>query len=445
MAILDDVTTQIASPVTESASLDFKPKFVPKRRTPYLMQEEVIKQKENAQAFNKDINKGSFTDPLVPINNSSQLDDKKQSISSQFDSNLSSENPRDNTLITSEKNKKIIKTTVIKGRSDNEIDQNRESDSSLSSVLLNFHEEVPRLYGIQKKLAHYFAQNCIQRRQNKTGPVTAETLCHITGSTKKTIKKIIQRMIEKGLIKRIIGKRGKGGFSTFELEQEFIDVMRLQIDLELNHIAKHVQFDNIVPDNSINKLPEDWEKIDLTALTDAFRHLKTKSTQVFGKAQLKTIYIMAGTKLTSTEVQKTINAFSYGLKNYSMEEPYKTMISPAAILLETLKNGEQWEERKYLSVEEEALYSVYRNISKNVEENIRYYYLKWKKIDTDTKYAYYKSKLRSNEYYDDKVFDREAWDDYEKNLWSKEKASIILDMMGNSNESLLAKFELINK
>ena len=122
-----------------------------------------------------------------------------------------------------------------------------------------------------------------------------------------------------------------------------------------------------------------------------------------------------------------------------------TRISPAAILLETLKNGEQWEEKRYISVEEEALYNVYRNISKNVEENIGQYYLKWKKIDTDQKYAYYKGKLRSNEYYDDKVFDREAWADYEKNLWAKEKASIILNMMGISNESLLAKFELINK
>lgn len=402
-----------------------KPKFVPKRRAPYLMQEEVIKQKNESESLkNRALTEENSNNEQKIIG--SQLGVNKES--NYWLSHIkktTSEETKENTAAL---------LGVIK-----------ESDSSQPVLRLNFHEEVARLYGLQKKIAHFFVRCCGQRNQNSTGPITSETLCIVTGSTKKTIKKIVQRMVEKKLIKRVNGKRGKGGFASFEIEPEFIDVVRLQINLELNNSnGENSKFSNetILPFNSKNFFPEDWNRINLFSLIDAFKN--AKSTQFFGKAQLKIIYNTAGNKLSSQDVQNSINSFAYGFKNYAIYEPYKNMVNPAAILLETLKNGDKWEEKRYLSSEETALYKVYLNVAKKTQENILIYYQKWKETDTDTKFKYYQSKMRSTDFYDDRVFNEIALDDYKKNIWPQERKSLIIEMIGEINEEVINKFDAQN-
>lgn len=401
-----------------------KLKFVPKRRAPYLMQEEVIKQKNERESLERNA--------LTKENNSTNEPNKK--ISSQLVVNKKSYykiNHVKHALLEEIKEKHTFLCGTI-----------QESNSSQNIVRLNFYEEVTRLYGLQKKIAQFFVRCCEQRNQNITGPITAETLCIVTGSTKKTIKKIVQRMIEKKLMKRVSGKRGKGGFASFEMEQEFIDIVKLQINLEINNTnGANSKFLNeaILSFDSNNLFPEDWNKIDLSSLIDALKG--AKNTQFFGKVQLKIIHAAAGNKLSVQDVQNSINSFAYGFKNYKAHAPYKNMVNPAAILLETLKNGDKWKEERYLSAEEISLYKVYLNVAKKIQENIEIYYQKWKETDADTKFKYYQSKMRSTDFYDDRVFNEIAMDDYKKNIWPQERKLLIIEIIGDINEEIISKFD----
>ena len=372
--------------VMESKVKEVKKVFVHKIRAPYLMQEEVIKKKkEEVEELQKE---------KIDIEEPDLVKKKKSSI-------------------------------------------------DVPVLCLNFSEQVGRLYGIQKKLAHFFVQCCIQRNKNNTGPLTSQTLCKMAGSTNKTVKKIVQRMIDKRLINRIGGKSGKGGFSTFALDQGFIDIIRLQLDLELNNAAMNNRFIDVAPVlNGQNILPADWESIDLTPILEVFKKSNFKNTQFFGKSQVKAIYASAGKKLTASDVQKSINLFAYGLANYSTEEPYKKMVNPGAILLDTLKKGDVWVENKYLSPEEYSIYKIYLNLSKKIEEEKNNYFRKWLAIDKEEKYSFYQKKVSSTSYYDERVFQEIAWEDYKKNLWLKEKKSIIISILAISDDSF-DKFESI--
>jgi len=421
--------TNIASNISDTLSA--KPVFVPKRRTPYLMQEEVIKQKEESETIQKKIEKGTNEDPskqrfaaLSKDNIGSQLGVNKESISSQK-------------LVIKKNNKQILEKSK-------KLVVNQEPDSEDRNLHINYHEEVGRLYGLQKKIAHFFVQSCLQRNQNHTGPVTAETLCKVTGSTKKTIKKIIQRMIEKKLIERIKGKSGKGGFSTYVLDAEFINVLRLQVNLELDHVAINSKFipANIKEFDNNSSLPELWERIDLTSLSEAFKTSNIKNKQFFGKTQLKSIYLL-NKNLSVEDIQNSITAFAYGLKNHGTEEPYASMVNPAAVLYETLKNGDRWEEKRFLSPEENAIYKVYLHLLKKLNDNMQAHYKAWVDTDRKSKFEYYRSKMGSTQFYSEKIFEEKSFEDYEKNIWPSEREKIILEAIGISDIDLLNKIKLL--
>ena len=362
-------------------------KFIPKIRAPYLMQEEVIKQKELAEN----------TSPVI----SGQLAVKKESIGSQAGCG--------NTINT-----------------------------------VNFHDEVLLLTGLQKKIAHFFVRRCIERNKNETGIITSEMLSAAGGTTQQTIKKILERMLEKNLFRRLKGKPGKGGFSIFLLDEDFIKVVRLQLEMESDFMAKNAGYDKRIVKERVNSLPSDWNNIDLTLLMDVFRSCKSENTQFFGKNQLKLIYNAAGEILSCSDVQNSINAFAFGLKKFEDQDPYKKLNNPAAVLFDTLKNGEKWEEKRYLSQEEESLYDEYSYLSDALQKNIKNHYEEWKNIDKDEKYKFYQKKIRSNEFYSDRIFEEKAWEDYRKNLWENEKNKILINTMG-INENLLNKFKILSK
>jgi predicted transcriptional regulator len=421
--------TNIASNISDT--LPAKPVFVPKRRTPYLMQEEVIKHKEESEAIQRKIEK-----------------DENEDVSKERFERLSKNDEIRSQLAVKKESTGIQKPRIKKSNTQTLVNTqklvvNQESVSKDYNLHINYHEEVGRLYGIQKKIAHFFVQSCLQRNQNNTGPVTAETLCRVIGSTKKTIKKIIQRMIEKKLIERIKGKSGKGGFSTYVLDAEFINVLRLQLNLELDHVAinsKFIPAANIKAFDNNNSLPESWEKIDLTSLTEAFKTSKNK--QFFGKTQLKSLY-STDMKLSVEDLQNSISAFAYGLKNHNTEEPYVSMINPAAVLYETLKNGDKWEEKRFLSPEENTIYKVYLHLFKKTNDYMKNHYKKWVDTDRNVKFEYYRSKMGSTQFYNEKVFEEKSFEDYEKNIWPIERDKIILDTIGISNKSIIDKIKLI--
>lgn len=289
-----------------------KQKFVPKRRAPYLLQNEVIN-----QSINKQLDSITQTSPA--------LDEKgsNQKLEAESTKRVPSKGPE---------NKIVIKSTEC---SQNSID-----------LKLNYHEEVSKLCGIQKRIVHYFVSCCIARRESVTGPITIETLSRVTNTTKKTLKKVIQRVIEKGFMKRTGGKTGKSGFSVFKLDQEFIDAFKLQLELENSQnfkntlsLVQHNEGLQTSVDES-NALPKEWQDID-------FRDVESIG---FGLPQIRQIY----NKHTNTPetIQTSIDHFSFAMQHKpGTLHKYKNKL---ATFMSVLQKGGAWVENEYMSPSEIA-------------------------------------------------------------------------------------------
>ena len=119
------------------------------------------------------------------------------------------------------------------------------------------------------------------------------------------------------------------------------------------------------------------------------------------------------------------------------------MQNPAAILFETLKNGDKWQEKKFLSIEEDTIYKIYVNLVKKFNEEVKSHFKKWIAIDREIKFDSYKSTMGSTQFYNDRVFEEKAWEDFEKNIWSNERDKMILDIIGVSNKVVVDKIKLL--
>ncbi|MGI2257545.1 hypothetical protein ACRRVD_03300 [Candidatus Cardinium hertigii] len=281
-----------------------KKKFMPKRRAPYLLQNEVI---------NQGINK-----PISSIRDSSQtLDDTS------------------------------IKIVVSKSSENKLVDKGLECSQNSINTKLNYHEEVSKLCGIQKRMVRYFVSCCTVRGESVTGPVTIETLSSVTNTTKKTLRKVVQRIIEKGLMERVGGKTGKSGFSVFRFDKAFVNAFRLQLDLESGQSFKNTLSlvkkteDTKTSLNENHSLPKEWQNIDCRDLEEIG----------FGIPQIRQIY-SKGTNTADT-IQTSIDHFSFALRNKSgILNKYKNKLGT---FMSVLQKGGAWVEHDYMSPQEIAL------------------------------------------------------------------------------------------
>lgn len=300
----------MTSPVSNSDST--KQKFVPKRRTPYLLHQEVIH-----RGLNKPLDSMPSPEPLLD------------------DSNKKGEDRSITKLI-------------------NQVSINKLESSSCSDnrpyTKINYHEAVSKLCGIQKRIVAYFVGCCMVRGDAITGPVTIETLSSVTNTTKKTLKKVVQRIIEKGLMERVGGKTGKSGFSVFRFNKSFIDAFKLQLDLSNSQNFKNTLF--LVQKTEAVKtsldeshtLPKEWEDIDC----------KDLGAIGFGFPQIRQIYSKGAN--TADIIQTSIDHFSFALQHKpGTLEKYKNKL---ATFMSVLQKGGAWVEHDYMSPQEIALQKI---------------------------------------------------------------------------------------
>lgn len=290
-----------------------KQKFVPKRRAPYLLQNEVIN-----QSLNKPID--SISDP------SQALGDRR--------SNKKGEDASIKRAISQVTENRLISKGI--SCSHNRID-----------TKLNYHEAVSKLCGIQKRIVEYFVGCCMVRGEPITGPVTIETLSSVTKTTKKTLRKVVQRIIEKGLMERVGGKTGKSGFSIFRFDKAFVDAFKLQLDLASSQSFKNTL--SLVQKTEATKtsldeshsLPKEWEDIDCRELEEIG----------FGLPQIRQIYNKGIN--TANTIQTSIDHFSFALQHKSGTlNKYKNKLGT---FMSVLQKGGAWVEHDYMSPQEIAV------------------------------------------------------------------------------------------
>lgn len=175
-------------------------------------------------------------------------------------------------------------------------------------------DKVFRLYGYQKTLFFFIVDRCFSRGMLNTGAVCNSSLAELLGTSFRMVKTTIHRLVGKNLITREKGKRGRGGFYIFSIDESIraasLEYKRLLVaeepmDSKRPSNSHHIGINNIQPPET-SLLPElhekEWKNIDIEPLKKIG----------FSKVHLKQLSLIP--TLSSKTVQNSVCAFAFDLE-----------------------------------------------------------------------------------------------------------------------------------
>ena len=218
------------------------------------------------------------------------------------------------------------------------------------------------LVGLQRKVTLYVYDSCKLTRSPISGPITLEAISICLQSPKGSVKMTTNRLREKGVIETIDQKEGRGGFTKYRITDSVYQEI-LHCETDNKRITNGIQTDNkwlskpitqpitSIPSSSSiyvledlkkttttgpeNKtetvgshpfqLEPDWLKIDYSVLSEIH----------FGQPQLSQLAQLK--KLTPIEIQDSIDAFAFDLRNNRKAEGLKTQ--PLNFFMGILRKG----------------------------------------------------------------------------------------------------------
>lgn len=206
------------------------------------------------------------------------------------------------------------------------------------------------LVGLQRNIMLFLYSACKIARSRSTDSLTLEHLAHYLKTSSGSIKTTIQRLENKGCIKRAEFKNGRGGWSKYELlEGTFREMLQLETENKLT--TNWQQSDNKVgakpatqPTTSLSSSSS--ININTTTEESPSINLKPLETINFSKHHLKQIRDQK--ILSDDEIQKSIEAFSFDLTKGHLGK----VRSPLNFFMKIVKNGSPYVSDHYQDPEE---------------------------------------------------------------------------------------------
>jgi len=284
------------------------------------------------------------------------------------------------------------------------------------------------LTGHQKHIFLFIVERCVSRGLLNTGIVKIETLCEITKTSFQMVKLSIKRLIFKSLVNRNKGKKGRGGFHSFNISEStrncFLEYKRLVGSKEDSNKTNHANITHI----NLNKksyhsdeMPEEWKNINTELLKEIG----------FSENHLKQLY--QKNLNTPAVTEESIKHFSFGLLNNPKIKQYQ---DPLNVLMGVLRKGQAWIENNYKSHQEIAQITLLENKKAEIER-----LLLLEKEAYDIAFTHWQSTLSS----EDLELIIPSWNDladksealipkkvklrifFEKNIWPTKKKEYLIE------------------
>ncbi len=222
----------------------------------------------------------------------------------------------------------VAESTQIK----NELFEEKQETSSVSPLY-----SILRLSGHQKVIFAFILERCLSRGLLSSGMITSEMLISITNTSLNMVNTSIQRLVDKKLVSRENGKRGRGGFYCFSLSPEVKDAAieyRRLATLDSTESSRQNEsqienFDSTRIDGrkfSTSGLPKEWEELDIEPL----HHIG------FSRGHLVQLYKQGD--LEAQSIQDSVYHFAYDLK-YNNKGASITKSSPLGYFMGILKRS----------------------------------------------------------------------------------------------------------
>ena len=217
----------------------------------------------------------------------------------------------------------LNKKTISKPNGNQLINKNSIVKEEFYEVL----NKIKTLVGLQKILLCFITENCRSRGLLYTDKMTNELLRELLKTDAHSVKTTVQRLINKGLVIRKEGKRGKGGFTVFEIHE----ITRNAVIDEQRQINISQQFGSQLKFHNINQMVNDLEtkkatifsssssynNIPLTTYNEENREdnpiINIEPLNHIGLTYSHIIQLTKQQKLTVDQIQDSINYFAFDL------------------------------------------------------------------------------------------------------------------------------------
>ncbi len=303
-------------------------------------------------------------------------------------------------------------------------------------------KNLSRISQQQTKIMVFIFNRIINNNGHNTGAVIYNEICSDCGISYETMKVQIKRLINKNLLYRMPGKKGKGGYTIFRIDKEVyseLHFLREQNNI-LNPINKGTNT-SLSSSSNINTTTKLYENINLENIKKALNCNHVPNGQFFDKGNLKVIFNANGGELTPEQIQLSIDSFAYGLEHCFDTPPYNTMKEPGAVLFKKLKAGDTWDEPRYLTPSELELKKYYDNICVAFLKNEKQHFESWLKTNRDEMFKKFKAKLSSTYHLSDSEFMDKAVKEFKESVLPELKISHALGILGEDKKELLQKIE----
>ena len=214
------------------------------------------------------------------------------------------------------------------------------------------------LTGLQRKLALFIYDECKLNRSEITKGLSLKYIEKILSCPISSIKKTVQRLIQKGIINRISFKDGRGGWVTYGIPDLVFNEILIHEETEYKPSTNGVKCSNFEqkpetqPETSLSSsssiynitttnfsldpqksdLPEIWQKVDIDILQKIG----------FSESHLKQLV----DKNIPECVEESIKHFAFGLLHNPKTKQYS---DPLNVLMGVLRKGQAWVESNYKS------------------------------------------------------------------------------------------------
>jgi hypothetical protein len=214
----------------------------------------------------------------------------------------------------------------------NQINSNEQKEQAVSPLY-----SIIRLSGHQKVIFTFILERCLSRGLLSSGIVTRGVLTSITNTSLSMVNTSIQRLVDKKLVCRENGKRGRGGFYCFgislEVKDAAIEYRRLvTFDNAESSKSNELLIEDIVSTRldggkfSNSGLPKEWDELDIEPL----QHIG------FSRGHVVQLYKQGD--LEAQSVQNSIYYFAHDLK-YNNKGANITKSNPIGYFMGILKRS----------------------------------------------------------------------------------------------------------
>ncbi len=201
-------------------------------------------------------------------------------------------------------------------------------------------DAIKLLYGLQKKLLLYVAKDCKEQGKLYTKHITNYEIRILLNTSMDTVKNTVQRLVEKGIIKRKAAKKGKGGFTIFEIDENVRDAI---IDIYNREAIGEQKGNQLVIDkvsylNSSSSIDLNYNTTDYTNSTsETPLNLNLEPLVNIGLTENHINQLTKQGKLTPEQIQESINHFAFDLSHNDKAKTFK--FAPLEVFMGILRKG----------------------------------------------------------------------------------------------------------